>query len=202
MPSCPERALRRRLAPAALTAALAAAGAWLAAAPGRGYVEGAPPRNTGGFGETTCALCHRGPAPAAADGSLEIVAPAAWSPGGEHVVEVRLRRPGMRRAGFQLTVRVAEGAAAKTQAGELAAEVEGVQVVVAHAVAYAGHTTAGTAVAAAGEAAWRVRWTPPAAGSGAVAFHAAANAANDDDSALGDAVYTAAVVVPEAAPAR
>jgi hypothetical protein len=36
---------------------------------------------------------------------------------------------------------------------------------------------------------WTVEWEAPPAG-GAVIFHAAANAANDDSSPLGDFIYT------------
>ncbi|HEX9611604.1 MAG TPA: choice-of-anchor V domain-containing protein, partial [Gemmatimonadales bacterium] len=50
------------------------------------------------------------------------------------------------------------------------------------------HTLAGTSVAAGGTGRWTFRWTAPDAG--AVAFHVAANAANDDDSPLGDFIYT------------
>jgi hypothetical protein len=43
---------------------------------------------------------------------------------------------------------------------------------------------------AADTARWTVVWTAPATG-GAVTFNAAANAANEDDSQLGDYIYTA-----------
>lgn len=193
MPGCPEPRRRHRGLPPVAALALLALGL---AAPraGSGYADGPPPRNTGGFGETTCALCHRGGAPDPAGGGLRIVAPASYTPGREHLVEVALDRPGLRRAGFQLSVRFAAGDAAGKQAGALAAEGDRVQTVTARQVTYAAHTRAGTAVAAAGAARWQVRWTAPASG-GTVVFHAAANASNDDDSELGDAIYTAVVTV-------
>ena len=180
----------------------AAFAATVIAAPGRSYVGVPPPRNAGGFGEPTCAECHRGAAAGTPAAELEIVAPAAWRAGEEVVVEVRLRREGVRRAGFQLTARLAAGADAGAQAGHLLPLAETVQVVPAHAVAYASHTARGTRVDPPGEARWRLRWQPPPAGAGAVVLHAAANAADDDDSALGDTVTSAVVTVPEAAPRR
>ncbi len=45
---------------------------------------------------------------------------------------------------------------------------------------------------------WRIRWTAPAHPRGAVVFHLAANAANDDESPLGDFIYTMTLTVPAA----
>jgi hypothetical protein len=54
---------------------------------------------------------------------------------------------------------------------------------------YAQHTTAGTRAARDGELAWTVRWIAPERAGDEVVFHAAANAANDDSSPLGDFIY-------------
>ncbi|HUF79249.1 MAG TPA: hypothetical protein VMR44_10065, partial [Thermoanaerobaculia bacterium] len=43
-----------------------------------------------------------------------------------------------------------------------------------------------------GQAAWTLRWIAPPEPAGPVLFHATANAANDDDSELGDAIHRAA----------
>jgi hypothetical protein len=133
-------------------------------------------------------------------GSLGLVVPAPYVPGAEHVVEIRLRRPDLARAGFQLAVRHAAGEAAGGQAGHLAPSGPDTAVSEAGGVLYLGHATAGTR-AEGGVAVWRVRWTAPAGdAAGPVIFHAAANAGNDDESELGDAVYAAArVVEPEPA---
>jgi hypothetical protein len=190
---------------AALACTLAS---FAASRPARPYVDGPPPAHTGGFGEPTCAACHQGERVDPPGGALELVVPATFEPGGEHVVEVRLERPGMRRAGFQLSARFAGGELAGRQAGELlpveAAAAARVGVVAAHGVSYAGHTAA-TAEIEAGGARWAVRWRAPA-GEGAaspVVFHAAANAADYDDSELGDRVYvTSALSRPAAAADR
>ena len=196
---------RRRCARAAAVAgvcALALAGAPRA---GRGYVDGPPPAHTGGFGEPTCAACHLGATVDSTGGSLQVTAPATFTPGGEHAVEVRLVRAGMRRAGFQLSARFAGGPLAGQQAGELVpAEPPEppVQVVTAHTVSYAGHTPATAERIEGGTALWRLRWRAPVgAAASAVVFHAAANAADYDDSELGDRVYVASATSRPSGPA-
>jgi hypothetical protein len=190
------RTALRRGAPrvAALAAACALA---LATAPraGLGYVDGPPPAHTGGFGEPTCDTCHSGAAVDSGGVALQVIAPSTFTPGAEHGIEVRLVQPGMRRAGFQLSARFAGGALAGRQAGELVAAgppEPPVRVVAAHAVSYAGHTLASAEPIDGGTARWRLRWHAPAgAAVSAVVFHAAANAADYDDSELGDRVYVA-----------
>jgi hypothetical protein len=170
-----------------VAAALAAASA---PAVSRGWLDGAPPGHTGGFGEPTCQACHRAPGPEAGEPRLTLLVPAAYAPGEEVAVQVRVEGAGLRRAGFQLAARWAGGEAAGRQAGALAATDDRVAVVAsASGILYAGHSAAGTV--ARGAATWRLRWTAPAEASDAVVFHAAANAGNDDDSALGDAVALA-----------
>lgn len=158
--------------------------------PAASHADGAPPGHTGGFGEPTCVRCHFDAT--AGEGRLEVTGfPAAWAPWGEYPVEVRLVSPGMRRAGFQLSVRFREGALAGRQAGTLRADEAGVRVVEGDSsgVAYAGHAEPG-AVGADGRATWRVTWLAPSDTGAAAVLHVAANAANGDDSEFGDAIYT------------
>ena len=155
------------------------------------YRTGPPAGHTGGFGEPTCAVCHwseeggdREP------GALSVEVPARYEPGSTYDVAVRLRDPALRSAGFQLSARFAEGAAAGAQAGTLAAPDSSVLVVTGGTgISYASHTAAGTLPAGDGAARWLVRWTAPA--GGAVVFHVSANAGNDDASELGDRIHTA-----------
>lgn len=169
----------------AAAASLAAAGS--ARGHGRAYPYGAPQGTTGGYGEPTCAMCHFGGELNDPAGALAIEGlPARYTPGQAYRLVVRLRRPGMAAAGFQLSARTPAGA----QAGTLA-PAEGssaVQVQAASAVQYAGHTEPGSRLAAPGAAEWPVVWTAPAAGP--VTFHVSANAADDDRSPLGDYVYS------------
>jgi hypothetical protein len=179
--------------------AAAAVAALLSPSPGRPHVDGPPPAHTGGFGEPTCGVCHAGEL-AGRGGELVLVVPPRFAPGGEHPIEVRLARPGMRRAGFQLSARFASGPLAGQQAGRLSPAAgpgeRAVALVAAHEVSYAGHTAASVKAIEGDEARWRIRWRAPAdvAASTPVIFHVAANAANYDDSELGDHVYVASAL--------
>ncbi|HUP20839.1 MAG TPA: choice-of-anchor V domain-containing protein [Gemmatimonadota bacterium] len=170
----------------ALTGAGLAAGA---------YVDGPPPRHTGGFGEPTCAACHF-PGSAEPAARLEIRgAPEAWVPGETYRLTVAVRAPELGRGGFQLSARWGGGPCARRQAGTLTA-VDGRAVARADSVSgvvYASHTKAGTEPTGPGRAEWTLEWTAPAAPGGRVVLHAAGNAANGDDSELGDQIALAEV---------
>jgi hypothetical protein len=165
--------------------------------------DGPPLAHTGGFGEPTCRQCHSD-----ADlnepgggGGVEVAiggVPDGYAPNRTYELEVSLRRVGMLRGGFQLAARFAAGDAAGRQAGVLAPDDGRTAVVIdsiTH-VSYIGHTLAGTAITTGASAArWTFHWTAPAQPRGAVVFHVAANAANDDDSPLGDFIYTGSAQV-------
>lgn len=165
----------------------------------RAYPDGPPPAHTGGFGEPTCRHCHSdGEVLGAADGSAGIAGlPAAFEPGMSYDIAVVVRRPGLRRAGFELAVRYASGENEARQAGALAA-VDPARVALdrdtTRGVTYAHHTRAGTRAPSEGELRWELRWTAPAS-PGRVVFHAAVVASNDDNSNFGDEVYARAQVV-------
>ena len=176
----------------ALTAIPAAVVALTAAA----HREGAPPAHTGGFGEPTCVECHFDWEANEGPGRVALTAPAAWAPGETYTITVEVSDPDLVVAGFQLSARYDDGDARGRSAGTLHADTPAVRVVPAPTpagdVLYAGHTEDGTEPAAQGRARWTVRWTAPSKGepAGAVVFHAAANAANYDESPFGDRVYT------------
>jgi hypothetical protein len=168
-----------------------------------GNSEGPPPAHTGGFGEPTCRACHfDAPEEPEAGALLVDGVPAVYRPGAEYAITVTLRDPRLESAGFQLAARFAgEGSGASAsggaegghQAGRLLSSGPRVEVV-EHgdpAVLYAHQTLAGAAPEGDRETTWTVRWVAPAEPAGPVLFHAAANAANDDDSELGDAVHAA-----------
>ena len=174
------------IAAGALVLAAATAAAGSARVHGRAYPYGAPPGTTGGFGESTCQMCHVGADLNEAGGSLAVEGlPERYTPGQTYRLIVRLRRGEMGAAGFQLSARTAAGA----QAGRLQAAGTQVQVQASGGEQYAGHTEAGSAPASPGVAAWTVQWTAPAGGAGPVRIHAAANAADGDRSPIGDFVY-------------
>lgn len=57
------------------------------------------------------------------------------------------------------------------------------------------HARAGAGSRKAGRATWRVRGWPPDAPGATVALHVAANVANDDDSEIGDRIYTDSLTI-------
>lgn len=153
------------------------------------YRDGPPLGFSGGFGEDHCQACHNSEKLNATPGSVTISVPERYSPGKVYTVTVTLKRPGMKIGGFVLTARFENDSA---QAGNLAlgdGQQGRVKIVTDRGVQYAYHSRPGTQLTATGVVRWTIRWTAPA-GSRAVLFNAAANAANDDDSQSGDFVYT------------
>ena len=162
----------------------------------------APLAHTGGFGERTCQECHSDNQLNDPGGRLEISGmPGIYDPGRSYELTVRLGRRDLGRAGFELAVRVAEGARAGHQAGTL--EAIDARVNVADTtraefgpVQYARHTLAGSS-ATSDTTQWTVKWTAPAAGTGAVILHLVGNAGNDDNSPMGDYIYSTSIISQE-----
>jgi len=154
------------------------------------YAEGAPPGFSGGFTEQSCDACHFHAAPNAGPGRLALDGvPDRFTPGEPYRATISLTHAGMKLAGFQLSARFKDDGA---QAGTLAAESISparVGVETQSGVQYAGQRREGAALMARDESRWTVIWTAPSA-SRTVIFHLAANAANGDDRADGDYVYT------------
>ena len=154
------------------------------------YAEGAPTGFSGGFKEDSCHACHFHEELNSGGGRLVIEGiPSRFAAGERYTLTVTLTRAGMKRAGFQLSARFKDGGA---QAGTLApgaADGERVKTDNSNGVQYAGQKLAGSSVAEADTTRWTIEWTAPAEG-GPVVFHAAANAANGNESADGDFVYT------------
>jgi hypothetical protein len=157
------------------------------------YPDGAPPGFSGGFKEESCHACHFHAEPNQSPGRVVIDGvPAQFTAGETYTLTVSLTRPGMKRAGFQLTARFKDSGA---QAGTLvpgAAEPSRVSVELQGGIQYANQKKDGTAVAAPDVAHWTIEWTAPA-GRTPVVFHVAGNAADGNDSADGDFVYTMSV---------
>jgi hypothetical protein len=165
-----------------------AAAAVVAAAAGPFYAEGPPPGLTGGFNEHTCQTCHRFEPMNAPGGALALdpLPPDGYEPGRNYILAVTVTRPGIGRAGFQLSARFDDG----RQAGELAL-LGRHTALTAHpgsSVQYLQHTKRGTSLAAPDTGRWLFQWQAPSGGT--VVFNVAANAANDDQSELGDFIYT------------
>ena len=161
-----------------------------AASPVSAYADGAPPGFTGGFGEQACDACHFEGALNIKPGQLTLTGvPERFAAGERYSLTLTLSRPGIAMGGFQLSARMENGGA---QAGALTpgpGEEKRIKIEPGK-VQYANQRLGGTALAEPGTARWTVIWTAPAA-PGAVVFHAAANAADKDEAARGDYVYTA-----------
>jgi hypothetical protein len=155
------------------------------------YRTGAPPGHTGGFGEGHCGACHFGGGGGDDAGSATIDAPSHYHAGQTYEITVAVGHPGLEAAGFQLSVRFADGALEGRQAGRLEPIDSRTQTAPGpEGVIYAGHTEAGALPAEPRVGRWTLRWTAPDKGD-AVVFHLAANAANDDDSEFGDRIFLA-----------
>lgn len=157
-----------------------------------GYAEGAPPGFSGGFTEQSCDACHFHAAPNAGPGRLVLDGvPDRFAAGEPYRVTISLTQPGMQLAGFQLTARFRDDGA---QAGTLAAESPAdarVKIETQSGVHYAGQRREGAALLEPNATTWTMIWKAPSA-TRTVVFHVAANAANGDERADGDYVYTAA----------
>lgn len=154
------------------------------------YADGAPPGFTGGFGEQACDACHFEAALNPKPGQLTLTGvPERFAANERYPLTITLSRPGMLMGGFQLSARMENDGA---QAGTLApgpGEEKRIRIE-RGTIQYANQRLEGTSLAAPGTAEWTVVWTAPA-NAGSVLFHAAANAADKDEAARGDYVYTA-----------
>jgi hypothetical protein len=149
---------------------------------------------TGGFGQQTCnqQLCHSGNALNAPGGSLTINGvPAEYQPGQTYPITVTLARTGQSRWGFELAVRAASDG---QQAGNITVT-DGLQTErrTQFGIQYIHHTLSGTAPNTPGPKSWTFNWTAPATQVGVIRFNAAGNAANNNNTNLGDFIYTAQV---------
>ena len=153
-----------------------------------------PTRHTGGFGEPSCSACHFEQDVNSGSGRVLLQGlPERFTPGATYALTLVVTQPKLAAAGFQLTARYESG----TQAGVLrpgARETRRADVTVDNTIAYVHHLYDGTLPAAPDTARWTMVWEAPRDG-GTVVFHVAANAANDDSSPLGDAIYTRTVRV-------
>jgi hypothetical protein len=161
-----------------------------ASVPAAAYADGAPPGFTGGFGEQACDACHFEAALNTRPGQLTLAGiPDRYVAGQSYPITITISRPGMAMGGFQLSVRMESGG---LQAGVLAVpsgEEKRIRVEKG-SVLYVNQRLEGTALAEPGTAKWTVLWTAPN-GPGVIVFHAAANAADKDEAARGDYIFTA-----------
>jgi hypothetical protein len=161
------------------------------------FKEGPYPNVTGGFGEQTCHLCHLDNPMNAPGGAVVLDGiPPAFIAGQIYPVTVTIRREGLRRGGFEIAARFAGGRLKGRQAGSwrvVDARAQLIPGAVDKALTFVQHNQIGSRAATPGANTWTIEWTAPPAETGAVQFNVAANASNNDDSPLGDYIYTKAV---------
>jgi hypothetical protein len=164
------------------------------------FKEGPYPNVTGGFGERSCHLCHLDNPVNAPGGTLTLSGvPATYALGQTYAITVSLAREGMRRGGFEIASRFAGGKQNGKQAGSWKVPDARLQLIpgaVDKSLTFVQHNLQGSRTATPGSNTWTIEWTAPspAPGSGStVQFNVAANASNNDDSALGDYIYVKAV---------
>ena len=154
------------------------------------YAEGAPPGFSGGFKEESCHACHFHAEPNSGPGRVTIEGvPATFAPGERYTLTIMLRRAGMKLAGFQLAARFKDSGA---QAGTIApgpGDAERVEVETQAGVQYAGQKRRGPRSARPMRRRGR-SCGPPRQSGGPVIFHVSANAADGNERADGDFVYT------------
>jgi hypothetical protein len=172
------------------------------------YREGPVPAVTGGFGEPTCQKCHFDNPLNDRQGSLRVQGvPKTYRPGRDYPLTVIVRRAGLSRAGFEMSARFAADvteSGAGAQAGHFRTLDPRLQIVTepGKAVEYIQHTKAGSDPARAGEARWTLVWTAPPTPKAPVQFDIAANASNNDNSPLGDFIYSATLTAAAAGQSR
>ena len=158
-----------------------------------------PLAHTGGFGEPTCLTCHLDGELNEPGGTLTIEGlPTRYQAGQRYTLTLIITHPELRAAGFELSARFQSGPDSARQAGKLSATGDraAVSLEETRRVQYAHHLRPGTTPPKPGSARWTVHWTAPSDASGTVIFHASANAANDNDSPMGDYIYARGFSVP------
>ena len=162
---------------------------------------GPPPGHTGGFGEPTCVACHTEYGLNELGGRLLVDGlPAAYEPGGQYAITVRLETDGMAVGGFQMAIRFSNDPEPGLSAGwwePLDANVT-VTPDSIDGTLYAHQTPVGSSVSDPTLATWAMMWHAPEAG-GDVMLNAAANSGNGDNSPFGDLIYTFSAEVSPAA---
>lgn len=185
----------------------------LAALPASAFSSGPRVRFTGAPGDNplACTQCHAGTLNSFS-GSVRVVYPggSSYKPGATYRLVVQVRDPEQSRWGFQLTARLASEPI-NGQAGDLNNVDGNARVLCDGSVAgtpkpcptdkpvqFAEHVSAGTRPGTPDGVDFEIDWTAPPAGSGAVTFYVAANAANNSGTPQGDHIYTSSLSITEA----
>jgi hypothetical protein len=165
-----------------------------------GAISSRPPAGkTGAPDEGLCSECHNSNVVNDGLGSVAIGGvPMAYTPSQTYTLTVAVQHSGQIRWGFELTVLKNSDS---TGVGALANTTLLTATQNASGRTYVSHSRLsgqdGTFLNFT-SGAWTFDWTAPAAGEGTVTFYAAGNAANGDNSPLGDFIYSTSVASMEA----
>lgn len=152
-----------------------------------GYEDGAPPGYTAGFGEPDCTECHTDNELNDAGGRVRIDGlPTEPVAGERYRIQIAVEHDELESAGFQASIRTLDGA----PTGTIELISERTAAVEADGQRYVQHSTNGREPDDAHRVDWSFVWIAPP-GAPPVVIHVAANASNDDLSALGDYIFTA-----------
>jgi len=158
------------------------------------FKEGPYPNVTGGFGEGSCHVCHLDNPINAPGGRLDVEGtPPAYAAGQPYRITITISREGLERGGFEIAARFVSGRQKGKQAGAWRMLDDRVQLIPGAAdrtLTFVQHNLAGSRTPTPGLNRWTIEWDAPASPAGPVQFNVAANAANNDDSPLGDFIYT------------
>lgn len=146
---------------------------------------------TGAPGELDCTGCHQ-PGPANADplGAIQILMPnnlGVYVPGQTYPITVQVQYPGRQKFGFSAAVR--QQGVQFLQSGNFSAPASAALQI----TDFATHTLPSTA--GNGQKSWTFDWTAPPAAAGTLVVYAAGVAANGDNDATGDQVFTDSLVL-------
>ncbi|WP_321470352.1 TIGR03118 family protein [uncultured Paludibaculum sp.] len=185
----------------------------LATLPASAFSSGPRVRFTGAPGDNplACTQCHTGTLNSFG-GSVRVVYPGGtqYTPGKTYRLKVEIRDPEQQRWGFELSARLTSDLT-NGQAGDLTSVDGNTRVLCDGSAAgtpkpcspdkpvqFAEHVAAGTRPGTPNGVDFELDWTAPAAGSGAVTFYVAGNAANNNGNNQGDHIYTSSLSITEA----
>jgi hypothetical protein len=183
------------------------------------YVTGPDAGKSGVPGESTCTECHTGTTLNGGPGIVKVdfsTGGQTYVPGVNQHLIVTVADTSLRRAGFQLTARLAGNS--MTQAGSFIPGTDGfTQTVCASTdlasealpgpatcpstqpLQYIAHTLQSSRFTGAGSLTFEFDWSPPSSNVGDIVIYVAGNAANGDSRPTGDHIYTKSFTLTPAA---
>ncbi|MBI4716402.1 MAG: hypothetical protein HY763_01230 [Planctomycetes bacterium] len=166
-----------------------------------GPIPGVTGSPASGGPANTCAVCHAGSG--GGSGSVQILsAPAAYAPGTDYLLTVKITDPTQAAAGFQLSVEDPAGVHVGTLAvvDAVNTQLNGLDPNFINHTLTGVNNSATNWVANGSSASYQIKWTAPATDIGPVTFWAAGNAVNNTGASNGDHVYTTNVTASAAEP--